>query len=245
MDLVLVGHVQRLRWVGDLGWSHFGLPRSLQTTDISRCLVAMGITLPWAVKVISMCGVEPLIRPDNMGIASKVFVDSKDECRNDQRIAERLDSFNYRTAPRTTEGLARWKMSWSGEVVKFTGWCFVFKIWNCVIPISNSYFHLIGFFEYDQVLLHDTPDRNWSHYIIYIYSIHIWNCLPSQLIIATGDTHLFEDLWPPEKSDVKPLDSIDNRYLKAVQKQVTFPILACDVAAGDSHVAAVCWTGAV
>ena len=28
-------------------------------------------------------------------------------------------------------------------------------------------------------------------------------------------------------------------------KQVTFPVLACDVAAGDSHVAAVCWTGAV
>ena len=28
-------------------------------------------------------------------------------------------------------------------------------------------------------------------------------------------------------------------------KQATFPVLACDVAAGDSHVAAVCWTGAV
>ena len=59
-----------------------------------------------------MCGVEPLIRPDKMGTASKVFVDGKDECRNDQQIAERLDSFNYRTAPRTTEGLARWKMSY-------------------------------------------------------------------------------------------------------------------------------------
>ncbi len=140
--------------------------------------------------------------------------------------------------PKALQG-GRCRTGWSGEVY----WVmFVFKIWNCVIPISNSYFHLIGFFEYDQVLLHDTPDRNWSHYIYICIYIYIYTHLK---LPPLSTHHCYRRHSNSEKSDVKPLDSIENRYLKAVQNQVTFPILACDVAAGDSHVAAVCWTGAV
>ena len=64
-----------------------------------------------------------------------------------------------------------------------------------------------------------------------------------QLIIDTGDTRL--RIYDPPKVMYKPLDWSESHHLKAVRSQVTFPILACDVAAGDSHVAAVCWTGAV
>lgn len=53
--------------------------------------------------------------------------------------------------PKALQGGREWFIGGS-----LLGDMFVFKIWNCIIPIPNLYFRLIGFLEYDQVLLH-TP----------------------------------------------------------------------------------------